>query len=115
LFGDILSDQAAALIGGMGMAPSGDIGDEHALFQPCHGSAPDIHGQGKANPTACFLSAAMMLDWLAERSNNESAAAAARKIERAVDEVFSSRKALPFELGGSAGTRALRDAVLSNL
>ena len=115
MFGDILSDQAAALVGGMGMAPSGDIGDEHALFQPCHGSAPDIHGQGKANPTACFLSAAMMLDWLAERSNSESAAAAARKIERAVDEVFSSRKAMPFDLGGSAGTRALRDAVLSNL
>jgi 3-isopropylmalate dehydrogenase len=115
MFGDILSDQAAALVGGMGMAPSADIGDAHAVFQPCHGSAPDIHGQGKANPTACFLSAAMMLDWLAERSNNESPAIAARRIERAVDEVFSSAKAVPFEFGGNAGTRALRDAVLSNL
>jgi 3-isopropylmalate dehydrogenase len=115
MFGDILSDQAAALIGGMGMAPSADIGDEHAVFQPCHGSAPDIHGHGKANPTACFLSAAMMLDWLAERSGNEALARAARKIESAVDEVFSSGKAPPFELGGSAGTRAIRDAVLSNL
>ena len=65
--------------------------------------------------TSCFLSAAMMLDWLAERSRDESPAIAARKIERAIDEVFSCRKALPFELGGSAGTRALRDAVLSNL
>ena len=115
MFGDILSDQTAALIGGMGMAPSADIGDEHAVFQPCHGSAPDIHGQGKANPTACFLSAAMMLDWLAERSGNEALARAARKIERAVDEVFSSGKATPFEFGGTAGTRAIRDAVLSNL
>jgi 3-isopropylmalate dehydrogenase len=115
MFGDILSDQAAALVGGMGVAPSGDIGDEHALFQPCHGSAPDIAGQGKANPIACFLSAAMMLDWLAERSGNAAPALAARRIERAVDEVFSSHRALPVELGGSAGTRAIRDAVLSNL
>jgi 3-isopropylmalate dehydrogenase len=115
MFGDILSDQTAALIGGMGMAPSGDIGDEHAVFQPCHGSAPDIHGQGKANPTACFLSAAMMLDWLAGRSGNDALARAARSIERAVDEVFASGKATPFEFGGTAGTRAIRDAVLSNL
>jgi 3-isopropylmalate dehydrogenase len=115
MFGDILSDQAAALIGGMGMAPSGDIGDEHAVFQPCHGSAPDIHGQGKANPTACILSAAMMLDWLGERSGNETLSAAARRIERAADEVFSSRKIVPFDFGGTAGTRAIGDAVLSNL
>lgn len=115
MFGDILSDQTAALVGGMGMAPSADIGDEHALFQPCHGSAPDIAGQGKANPTACFLSAAMMLDWLAERSANGALADAARRIERAVAEVFASASALPVELGGKAGTRALRDAVLSNL
>jgi 3-isopropylmalate dehydrogenase len=115
MFGDILSDQAAALVGGMGMAPSGDIGDEHALFQPCHGSAPDLFGQGKANPTACILSAAMMLDWLAERSRNEALSTAAQKIEHAVAEVFSSSKVTPFEFGGSAGTRAIRDAVLSNL
>jgi 3-isopropylmalate dehydrogenase len=115
MFGDILSDQTAALVGGMGMAPSGDIGDDHALFQPCHGSAPDIYGQAKANPTACILSAAMMLDWLAERSGNPALADAAKKIERAVDEVFASRKVVPFEFGGNAGTRAIRDAVLSSL
>src|ERR1700741_3940574 len=67
MFGDILSDLAAGLIGGMGMAPSADIGDRHAVFQPCHGTAPDIMGQGKANPTAMILSAAMMLDWLADK------------------------------------------------
>jgi 3-isopropylmalate dehydrogenase len=115
MFGDILSDQAAALVGGMGMAPSADIGDRHAVFQPCHGSAPDIHGEGKANPIACILSAAMMLEWLAERSGNGALAVAARRVERAVDEVCASRAAVPYEFGGRAGTRALRDAVLSSL
>jgi len=115
MYGDILSDQAAALVGGMGMAPSADIGDAHGLFQPCHGSAPDIAGQGKANPTATFLSAAMMLDWLAERSGNEALAQAAGKLERAVDAVFASGHLRPFELGGKVGPAAIRDAVLSNL
>jgi 3-isopropylmalate dehydrogenase len=115
MFGDILSDQTAALIGGMGMAPSGDIGDEHGLFQPCHGSAPDIAGQGKANPTACFLSAAMMLDWLAERSGNGTLREAGQKLERAVEAVFASGKVTPYEFGGRDGTAAIRDAVLSNL
>src|SRR6202021_2315428 len=64
MFGDILSDMTAGLIGGMGMAPSADIGDRHAVFQPCHGTAPDIMGQGKANPTGMILSTAMMLAWL---------------------------------------------------
>jgi 3-isopropylmalate dehydrogenase len=115
MFGDILSDQAAALVGGMGMAPSADIGDTHGLFQPCHGSAPDIAGQGKANPTASFLSAAMMLDWLADRSGNEALAKAAGRLERAVDAVFASGRLRPFELGGKDGTAAIRDAVHSNL
>ena len=115
MFGDILSDQAAALVGGMGMAPSADVGDAHGLFQPCHGSAPDICGQGKANPTATILSAAMMLDWLADRSGNDALAQAAGKLERAVDVVFASGRMRPFELGGKDGTAAIRDAVLSNL
>ena len=115
MFGDILSDQAAALVGGMGMAPSADVGDAHGLFQPCHGSAPDIAGQGKANPTATILSAAMMLDWLAQRSGNNALAQAAVRLERAVDAVFASGGLRPFELGGKDGTAAIRDAVLSNL
>ena len=115
MYGDILSDQAAALIGGMGMAPSADVGHDHGLFQPCHGSAPDIAGQGKANPTATILSAAMMLDWLAERSGNEALAIAAGKLERAVDAVFVSGRVRPYELGGKDGTASIRDAVLSNL
>jgi 3-isopropylmalate dehydrogenase len=115
MFGDILSDLAAALVGGMGMAPSADIGEAHAVFQPCHGSAPDIRGENKANPTACFLSAAMMLDWLAERSGNEALARESRRIEAAVDEVFASGRVKPHEFGGRDGTAAIRDAVLSNL
>jgi hypothetical protein len=87
MFGDILSDLIAALVGGMGMAPSGDIGDKHGLFQPAHGTAPDIAGQGKANPTAMILSAAMMLDWLADRTGDTRLADGAALIERAVEQV----------------------------
>src|SRR5512145_477220 len=82
MFGDILSDLTAGLIGGMGMAPSADIGDAHAVFQPCHGTAPDIMGKGLANPTAMILSAALMLDWLADRHDHPPAADAALRIER---------------------------------
>ena len=115
MFGDILSDQTAALIGGMGMAPSGDIGDDHAMFQPCHGSAPDIAGQGKANPTATILSAALMLDWLADRSGQQALAQAAQRLEQAVDAVFAGGSVVPFEFGGRDGTRAIADAVASNI
>jgi 3-isopropylmalate dehydrogenase len=115
MFGDILSDETAALVGGMGMAPSGDIGDDHAMFQPCHGSAPDIAGQGKANPTATILSAAMMLDWLADRHDVPALGDAAGQLERAVDEVFGSGKVRAFEFGGGDGTKAIADAVMSNL
>jgi 3-isopropylmalate dehydrogenase len=115
MFGDILSDETAALVGGMGMAPSGDVGDDHGLFQPCHGSAPDIAGQGKANPTAMILSAAMMLDWLAERSGIDALAQAAQRIERAVDAVYASGRIAPFEFGGRDGTQAIAAAIASNL
>jgi 3-isopropylmalate dehydrogenase len=99
----------------MGMAPSGDIGDAHGLFQPCHGSAPDIAGQGRANPTAAILSGAMMLDWLADRFADERLAAAAQALERAVDAVFASGRIKPFEFGGTDGTSAIASAVASNL
>ncbi len=115
MFGDILSDLTAALVGGMGMAPSADIGDRHALFQPCHGSAPDIAGAGKANPTATILSAALMLDWLAERANDDILGTAALRLERAVDAVFASGHIVPYEFGGRDGTNAIAAAVASNL
>src|SRR5215470_12257389 len=111
MFGDILSDLTAGLIGGMGMAPSADIGDRYAVFQPCHGTAPDIMGQGKANPTGMILSAALMLDWLADRHGHAGAAAAAQAIERAVDGAFATGlKACEF--GGRDGTAAIANAVL---
>jgi 3-isopropylmalate dehydrogenase len=114
MFGDILSDLTAGIIGGMGMAPSADIGDRYAVFQPCHGTAPDIMGQGKANPTAMILSVAMMLDWLAEKHGIESAAEAGARIERAVDKVYADG-IKPFEFGGSNGTADLTKAVLAAL
>lgn len=115
MFGDILSDLSAALVGGMGMAPSADIGDAHAVFQPCHGSAPDIAGTGKANPTAMFLSAALMLDWLGNRQDVPAASDAARRLEQAVESAFSEGTLLPWELGGGAGTREITRAVARRL
>ena len=114
MFGDILSDMTAGLIGGMGMAPSADIGDRHAVFQPCHGTAPDIMGQGKANPTGMILSAAMMLDWLADRHGIEAAAEASELIERAVDKVYADG-IKPMEFGGQNGTADIVRAVLAAL
>ena len=67
MYGDIISDLAAGLVGGLGLAPSGDIGEDAAVFQPSHGTAPDIAGQGKANPVAMILSAVLMLRWLGQR------------------------------------------------
>ena len=114
MFGDILSDLTAGLIGGMGMAPSADIGDRHAVFQPCHGTAPDIMGKGLANPTAMILSAALMLDWLADRHGHAGAAQAARAIESAVDRAFAAGLK-PCEFGGRDGTAAIASAVLRAL
>ena len=110
MFGDIISDLTAGLIGGMGMAPSADIGDAHAVFQPCHGTAPDIMGKGLANPTAMILSAALMLDWLADRHGHGGAAQAARAIETAVDRAFAAGLK-PCEFGGHDGTTAIASAV----
>jgi 3-isopropylmalate dehydrogenase len=114
MFGDIVSDITASLIGGLGMAQSADIGDRYAVFQPCHGTAPDIMGQGKANPTGMILSAAMMLDWLSEKHGAESAAEAGEQIERAVDRAYAGG-IKPMEFGGSNGTADIAKAVLAAL
>lgn len=111
MFGDILSDLGAGLMGGMGMAPSADIGARHAVFQPCHGSAPDIAGQGLANPTATLLSAAMMLDWLADTHGVADCSRAARVLDKAVQIAFDDNGLVPTEYGGSSGTRDITDAV----
>src|SRR5271154_5996120 len=114
MFGDILSDLTAGLIGGMGMAPSADIGDTHAVFQPCHGTAPDITGQGKANPTGMILAAAMMLDWLADKHGMESATEACERIERAVDKAYAEG-IKPMKSGGRTGPADIAKAVLAAL
>jgi 3-isopropylmalate dehydrogenase len=111
MFGDILSDLAAGLIGGMGMAPSADIGEKHAVFQPAHGTAPDIAGKGIANPIAAILSACMMLDWLGRRHGNPALLEASGRIDKAVSMVLSEGKVLPVDQGGSATTGAIGTAI----
>ncbi len=107
MFGDILSDLAAGLIGGMGMAPSGDVGDKHAVFQPSHGSAPDIAGKGIANPVATILSAAMMLDWFGDPETAGAAAA----IREAVSRVLANPSNATPDLGGQLTTSQMGDLV----
>jgi 3-isopropylmalate dehydrogenase len=114
-FGDILSDLAGGLVGGLGMSPSGDIGDKHGLFQPSHGTAPDIAGQGKANPTAMIMSAAMMLEWLGEKHVVPEAISAAARINCAVDAAFGSGKIRSYELGGTDGSESVTAAILAAL
>ena len=111
MYGDILSDLTAGLIGGLGMAPSADIGDKHAVFQPCHGSAPDIAGTGKANPTAMFLSGAMMLEWLAAEKDNPAYDEAAKRLTDAIDNAFRDGKLVSTERGGTAGVEEISRAV----
>ncbi len=115
MFGDILSDLGAGLIGGMGMAPSADIGDDTAVFQPSHGTAPDIAGTGKANPTAMILSLVLLLDWLATRDGGAAFGAAAALIDEAVKAAYAGGALVPYEAGGRAGTHAITEAVLGGL
>jgi 3-isopropylmalate dehydrogenase len=107
MFGDILSDLTAALVGGMGMAPSADIGERCAVFQPAHGTAPDIAGRGIANPIATILSAAMLLDWLPDESIRRGASI----VNRAVEQVLSNPARRTRDLGGTLSTREMGDAV----
>jgi 3-isopropylmalate dehydrogenase len=104
MFADVLSDLGGGIIGGMGMAPCAELGDEHGLFQPAHGTAPDIAGQDKANPIAMFLSAAMMLDWLSECHGVSALEDAATVLNTAIGSGFERKKIQPIELGGPHGT-----------
>jgi len=115
LLGDILSDLTAGIVGGLGMAPSGDIGDKHGLFQPSHGSAPDIAGQGLANPVAMFLSASMMLTWLGVQNGEAKSVEAGALLEDAVAKAFADGNVQPSEFGGAHGTRDITNAVLSKI
>ena len=113
MFGDILSDLAGGLVGGMGMAACAEIGDDIGLFQPAHGSAPDIMGRDLANPLAAILSGALMLDYLAERQASARLRAAAERVDDAVYRGFSGGLLRPREFGGDMGTRAVTAAVVA--
>ncbi|MEU6131654.1 isocitrate/isopropylmalate dehydrogenase family protein [Saccharopolyspora sp. NPDC047091] len=115
MFGDIISDLAAATVGGLGLSGSGDVGDEHGLFQSSHGSAPDIAGQGIANPVAAVLSAGLMLDWLGRRREDQGAVRAGALIERAVDAALQNPAGRTPDLGGTASTAQVGDAIVREL
>jgi isocitrate dehydrogenase (NAD+) len=108
LYGDIVSDLAAGLVGGLGIVPGANMGETHAVFEAVHGSAPDIAGQGKANPTALMLSAVMMLIHLGEKE-------AAHKLQSAVEDVYREGKFLTGDVGGTSSTGEFTDAVLRKL
>jgi isocitrate/isopropylmalate dehydrogenase len=108
LFGDILSDESAGLVGGLGLAPSANIGEDYALFEPVHGSAPRLAGKNIANPMAAILASKMMLDYLGEKTW-------AQKIENAVVSVLKDGKVLTPDLGGSSSTSQVTDAIISSI
>jgi 3-isopropylmalate dehydrogenase len=111
MFGDILSDLAAGLVGGMGMAPSADLGDDCGVFQPAHGTAPDIAGKGIANPIATILSAAMMLEWL----DTEETRRGAQLIRHAVEAVLANPANRTPDLRGNLTTQQMTDRVIELL
>ncbi len=108
LYGDVMSDLAAGLVGGLGVVPSANIGDECAMFEAVHGTAPDIAGKGLANPTALLMSSILMLDHLGNRP-------AAKRIEDALERVYREAKHTTRDVGGKAGTNEFADAVIAAL
>jgi isocitrate dehydrogenase (NAD+) len=108
MFGDILSDQMAGLIGGLGFAPAANVGADVVMFEAVHGSAPDIAGQGIANPTGFLLAACLLLDHVEQR-------ATADRIRGALDRVVRSGTARTRDMGGSAGTAEYADAIIAAL
>ncbi len=115
MFGDIISDLGAATVGSMGMSPAAELGDRHGFFQASHGSAPDIMGQGIANPVGTILAGALLLRWLGERRPDPSLGQTADRIERAVETVLAAGTTLPRDLGGRATTTEMTQAVCAAL
>ena len=111
VFGDIATDLAAVLQGGLGMSAGGNIGDEHAMFEPIHGSAPKHAGKDEVNPIAMILAVQMMLDWLGRRKRDKTLREAATAVERATEGVLKTGKTLTYDLGGTAKCSELGTAV----
>jgi len=114
LYGDIMSDLCAGLVGGLGVTPGANIGDTDAIFEAVHGSAPDIAGQDVANPLAIIMSAAMMLNHIAETRRDDTARTAAGRIKNAYNQALQEGQKTR-DLGGELGTRAFTDALIGNL
>ena len=110
-FGDILTDEGAGLVGGLGLAPGLCVGEKQAMAQATHGSAPDIAGRNIANPYAMIMSGQMLLEWLGRKRSEPKATAAAERIEAAIDKVIADGKHLTRDLGGAASTQEMGDAV----
>jgi isocitrate dehydrogenase (NAD+) len=108
LFGDILSDEMAGLVGGLGMAPAANIGVDAAIFEAVHGSAPDLAGKGIANPLAVLLAAAMMLDHVGRGE-------LARRLRKAIDQTLNEDKVRTGDLGGTSSTRVFAEAIVGRL
>jgi len=113
--GDIVTDLAALLQGGLGMAPSANLGDKKALFEPIHGSAPDIAGKGVANPTGMILSVGMMLGWLGQRTGERKFSAASEIVESAVAAHYVSSSIRTPDLGGKGKTKAVTDSIIKHI
>jgi 3-isopropylmalate dehydrogenase len=114
-FGDILTDEGAGIVGGLGLAPGLCVGANQAMAQATHGSAPDIAGQGLANPYAMIMSGQMLFEWLGRKRNNSQAAEAAQRIARSMDRVIAEAKVLTADLGGKASTSQMGDAVAAGV
>jgi len=114
-FGDILSDLGAGIVGGLGLGPSAEIGESHALFQPSHGTAPTIAGQNVCNPLATILSAGMMLDWLGDRRKDQAAIDGGKRLEDAVAKLLNDGKVRTPDIGGTSSTIEVANAVAMNL
>jgi 3-isopropylmalate dehydrogenase len=115
MFGDILSDEASEISGSLGLAGSVNAGDELCVAQAQHGSAPDIAGKDKANPTSLILSAAMLLEWLGRRHKNAACTEAAQKIEAAIDSALNDPATRTVDMGGKLGTQAFAKVVAEKL
>jgi 3-isopropylmalate dehydrogenase len=115
MFGDIATDLASVLEGGMGMAAGGNIGDNHAMFEPIHGSAPKHAGKDKANPMAAIGATKMMLDWVGRRNNDQNLIVAAGKVEEAVVAVLEEGKTLTYDLGGNAKCSEVGTAIAEKI
>jgi isocitrate dehydrogenase (NAD+) len=108
LYGDIISDLAAGLVGGLGIVPGANIGDHHAIFEAVHGTAPDIAGKGLANPTALMQSAVLMLAHIGERD-------ASLRLHNAIYQVYANADHLTGDVGGQSSTTEFTDAIIRRL